>query len=370
MTLKAPFPYFGGKSRIAPTVWRALGKVTNYVDPFFGSGACLLARPDFDPDAAQIETVNDADGFLANFWRAIAADPDAVAHWADWPVHEADLHARHGWLINRRARLQWCLEDPDFYDPKIAGWWVWGISAWIASGWCSGAGPWRHDGAHLHDGRQRSHLGGAGRGVKRNRPHLGNAGMGVNRNRPHLSAGMGVIRRKPHLGDAGKGVNRKRPHLRSAGTGVNRKRHHLESVREDILADYFAALSARLRRVRVCCGDWSRVMGSCVTTRNGLTGVFLDPPYSGDVRAKGLYAVDSDDVAAAVHAWAREHGDDPKLRVVVCGYECEAEYPESWRAISWVAHGGYAGQRKTQSPNNNRIRERLWLSPHCEIVDA
>ena len=29
MTLKAHFPYFGGKARIAPTVWRALGKVWN-----------------------------------------------------------------------------------------------------------------------------------------------------------------------------------------------------------------------------------------------------------------------------------------------------------------------------------------------------
>ena len=30
------------------------------------------------PDGKRIETINDADGFVANFWRAIAHDPEAV----------------------------------------------------------------------------------------------------------------------------------------------------------------------------------------------------------------------------------------------------------------------------------------------------
>jgi DNA adenine methylase len=75
MTLKAPFPYFGGKSRVASLVWERFGPVPNYVEPFCGSCAVMLARP-WPPE---IETVNDADGYLANFWRAIKADPDAVA---------------------------------------------------------------------------------------------------------------------------------------------------------------------------------------------------------------------------------------------------------------------------------------------------
>ena len=32
---KPPFPWFGGKSRIAPEVWRRFGNVRNYVDPFW-----------------------------------------------------------------------------------------------------------------------------------------------------------------------------------------------------------------------------------------------------------------------------------------------------------------------------------------------
>ena len=42
---KAPFPWFGGKARIAAQVWQRFGDVRNYVEPFFGSGAVLLNRP-------------------------------------------------------------------------------------------------------------------------------------------------------------------------------------------------------------------------------------------------------------------------------------------------------------------------------------
>ena len=43
--LKAPFPWFGGKSRVSDLVWDQFGDVPNYVEPFFGSGAVLLRRP-------------------------------------------------------------------------------------------------------------------------------------------------------------------------------------------------------------------------------------------------------------------------------------------------------------------------------------
>jgi hypothetical protein len=43
--MKAPFPWYGGKSRVAPEVWAALGDVQYYVEPFAGSLAVLLARP-------------------------------------------------------------------------------------------------------------------------------------------------------------------------------------------------------------------------------------------------------------------------------------------------------------------------------------
>lgn len=89
--MKAPFPWFGGKSRVAHLVWPRFGDVVNYVEPFAGSLAVLLKRP----HQARNETVNDLDCFIANFWRCIQADPEQTAQYADWPVNEADLHARH-----------------------------------------------------------------------------------------------------------------------------------------------------------------------------------------------------------------------------------------------------------------------------------
>ena len=116
--LKAPFPWFGGKSRAAELIWSRLGVVRNYVEPFAGSLAVLLRNP----NPPSTETVNDLDCYLANFWRAIASAPDDVAHWADWPVNEADLHARHQWLVNQSAFRERMKSDAYYYDARIAGW--------------------------------------------------------------------------------------------------------------------------------------------------------------------------------------------------------------------------------------------------------
>lgn len=171
--LRAPFPWFGGKSRAAHLVWPALGDVANYVEPFAGSLAVLLSRP----TPPRIETVNDLDCYLANFWRAVAADPQAVAHHADWPVNEADLHARHQWLVNQADFRERMKSDPDYFDAKVAGWWVWGLSAWLGSGWCrirEAPPPVR-----LRSSRQpgEAFTGKVGRQI----PFVGNAGRGVHR---------------------------------------------------------------------------------------------------------------------------------------------------------------------------------------------
>lgn len=95
LQLVAPFPWFGGKSKASALVWGALGHdVGHYVEPFAGSLAVLLGRP--GPERRVTETVNDIDGHLVNFWRAIQADPEAVARWADWPVSELDLSFTDG----------------------------------------------------------------------------------------------------------------------------------------------------------------------------------------------------------------------------------------------------------------------------------
>lgn len=333
--LIAPFPYFGGKRAVADVVWRALGDVACYVEPFFGSGAVLLARPG---GAGRVETVNDLDGMIANFWRAVAADPEVVAHHADWPVLEPCLHARHAWLVNRRADLTARLcGDPEFYDAKAAGWWCWGACAWIGSGWCSGEGPWLAvDGLLVR--------GNAGQGINRQLPHLGDAGQGINR-------------KLPHLGDAGRGINRQLPHLGNAGRGD----------RSAFIRDWMIALSARLRGVRVACGDWTRVVTDSVTHRHGLTGVFLDPPYHVDCVDTSVYAEYDHGIADAVIAWAIEAGRRPDMRIALCGYDAFA-MPDGWTRVGWKARGGYGSQGNGRGRANS-ARETIWLSPACLTVE-
>ena len=311
--LKAPFPYFGGKNKAAHAVWAAFGDgVKNYVEPFAGSAAMLLAAP----EGKRIETINDFDGFVANFWRALAHDPDAVAHAADWPVNEVDLMARHSWLVRQRADLTEKLyADPAYFDARIAGWWVWGACNWIGSGWCSGTGPWVHDGTSL-------------------------------------------VRKE---GNAGQGINRQLPHLGNAGQGINRDSGHL--TRRAFIVDWFGKLHERLRDVRVTCGDWQRVLKDSVTTRHGLTAVFLDPPYEKgdmDYGAGGMGL----GIADAVREWCAANGNDPKLRIVLCGHagEHDALLLQGWHIRTWKAGGGYALREEAIA---NAKSETLWCSPHC-----
>lgn len=318
---KPMFPWFGGKSTVAADVWAGLGEVDNYVEPFFGSGAVLFLRP----HAPRVETVNDADGYVANFWRAVSRDPDAVAEHCDWPVNECDLEARHKWLVQvdrKRELPQRLKDDPDFYDAKIAGWWCWGLSQWIGRGWCAG---------ELHG-----------------------PGSGEN-------AGRGVHRQRPHLGDAGRGVHSKRANI-DTGKGEC-------AERSEWLRDWFRRVRDRLRRVRVCCGDWLRVCRSeGTTTRHGLTGVFLDPPYADTAgRDSNIYAVDCEQVAHRVREWAIERGTDPMMRIVLAGYEGEHDMPSNWRVHAWKANGGYANLNDDPESTGkaNAHKERLWFSPHC-----
>ena len=96
--LTAPFPWFGGKSRVADIVWDRFGDVANYVEPFFGSGAVLLARP----HPPRIETVNDLDCMVANkahtqassSLRRITRSIAAASHMQPMPIVSARFHSQ------------------------------------------------------------------------------------------------------------------------------------------------------------------------------------------------------------------------------------------------------------------------------------
>ena len=394
MTLKAPFPYYGGKSRVASEVWSRFGAVDAYIEPFCGSAAMLLARPG---EVRGSEVVNDKDYYVANFWRAMAAEPDTLAELCDWPVNEADLHARHLWLVNEgRERIIKCYDDLDFYDVKVAAYWAWGLSQWIGSGWCAHKEPWEQV-PYIAAGK-----GGCGvhaQGVEQKRPVVAadNQGRGVHRKGlkepwqqlPDLNHDRGVATKRPMLrttsyGDTGgNAVSEQVPNLfyRGAG-GVNTRLPNVDArggtgtVSNDPkpLTPWFRALATRLRRVKVTCGDWQRVLGPSVlgtvpSAQPGIrTAIFFDPPYSAAAgRASDIYSHDDLDVAHAVRAWCEEHGGDARLRIALCGYEGEGH--EALEALGWTCHawktqGGMAHGRAVDGLVN-AARERVWFSPAC-----
>ena len=307
--LKAPFPYFGGKTPVANKVWRALGQPDHYIEPFCGSCAVLLLRPGWHP--RMTETVNDADGFIANVWRSLQFNPDEVAKWCDWPVNHADLIARKRMLIlNHERLLENLCKDDKWHDPLLAGYYIWAASCWMGYGLTS----------------------------SKQIPHIGTAGMGVH--------SKGQI---PHIGTTGMGVQ---------------EPYNVEIYK------WFRQLSERLRNVRVVCGDWTRVCGGNWQDDLGICGMFFDPPYS-DVanRTDGIYTVDSKHVAHDVHKWCLERGTNKKYRIVLAGYyeEHESLLEHGWTVYKWKAQGGYANtaQQKVTQGKINRYKEALFFSPRC-----
>lgn len=290
--MNAPFPYFGGKRDIADVVWARLGSPRQYIEPFCGSAAVLLSAP----RPASLEVVGDLNGFIANFWRGVVAQHAEVARWADYPVSHIDLGARHRWLMAQRDRLGAELQDPLWPgDAQAAGWWLWGQCAWIGSGWCEWLGKI---------------------------PHVSDAGMGVQ--------ALGQI---PHVSNAGMGV------WTTGGATALR---------------WLGELAARMDRVRVVHGDWTR----CLNNHYGgaETAVFFDPPYD---EYEGVYRAGA--VAQDVAAWCAAHGEE--MRIALCGHRGDYQL-EGWTVMDWTR------KRLTYSGTATRDRECVWFSPTCLDPDA
>jgi len=134
------FPYPGGKSGVADQVWSALGHVKHYIEPFCGSAAVLFKNP----HETQLEVINDINFYVANFWRALKHQPEALYREQDYPISQIDMDARHRHLTESKIveKLRADLLDPLWPgNAKLAGWWVWGQCAAI-NRWCKTEGPY------------------------------------------------------------------------------------------------------------------------------------------------------------------------------------------------------------------------------------
>ena len=213
------------------------------------------------------------------------------------------------------ARLE---GDPDYHDPRVAGYWVWVACNSISSGGvCNTGGPWHNIDGKLVKGKSDE--------------------FGVQRVIPFVAFNKGIM-----------------------------AKHHGFDSRRAFLLDWFGALQKQLDRVRVCCGDWQRVCGHCTMDNLGLTGVFLDPPYvpTGTSHDKHVYGdkkvFNPLYVNKQVHKWCIEKQNNSKLRIILCGHEGDFDLP-NWYQHKWKRQ--FTGNGK----GKNRGKEVIWLSPHTPI---
>ena len=71
--MKTVLKYPGAKNRLAPWIASHIPPHDVYLEPYFGSGAVF-----FNKTPARIETVNDLDGNVVNYFRVLRERPDEL----------------------------------------------------------------------------------------------------------------------------------------------------------------------------------------------------------------------------------------------------------------------------------------------------
>jgi len=72
--MNAPFPYFGGKSRLAAAIIARMPPHKTYAEVFGGAAWILFKKP-----PSTLEVLNDLDRHLMNFYRVAKHHPEALA---------------------------------------------------------------------------------------------------------------------------------------------------------------------------------------------------------------------------------------------------------------------------------------------------
>ena len=129
------------------------------------------------------------------------------------------------------------------------------------------------------------------------------------------------------------------------------------------MSAWLCALRDRLCEVRIACGDFERVLGGSCTTKHGLTGVFLDPPYDGTEYVYGTKVP----VSKRVFDWCVAETANPLLRLILAGRgtEHDALLQHGWSKSVWATNRGYS-----KDTNKGRTEEALWYSPSCVAANG
>ena len=279
MTITPPFPYFGGKRKAAPAVWERLGDPYVFIEPFAGSLAVLLARPNTNP---RWEIAVDLDGLIVNVWRAIQSAPDELLALDRGPVSEVQLDAWHKRLNLMAPTLTELLRtDPTYFDIELAHMWWAGASSWLGSGWATGKAK-----------------------TPRQRPHIDRTLKGL------MAEGMTddkLLAISARLANV----------ILLAGDWKDAWRR---SVTDSVI---------------------NRYVKKAASGTEPAVGVFLDPPYTHETGRTILYSEDAS-LSKDVEGWALHHAG-PNVRVVVAGYRSEYPglVAAGWDVVEWTRPSGY-----------------------------
>lgn len=72
--MRTPLTYYGGKQKLAAQIVALMPPHSVYLEPFAGGAAVLFAKA-----RAERETINDLDGQITAFWRALRDRPEELA---------------------------------------------------------------------------------------------------------------------------------------------------------------------------------------------------------------------------------------------------------------------------------------------------
>jgi DNA adenine methylase len=86
--MRAAFPYYGGKARLADQIAALLPAHRVYVEPFCGSAAVLFAKA-----ASGHEVLNDRDSNVVTFFRVLREQPDALQRACQLSPYARDEYA-------------------------------------------------------------------------------------------------------------------------------------------------------------------------------------------------------------------------------------------------------------------------------------
>lgn len=105
-TAIAPFPWFGGKQRMAPRIIDLFPEHTTYVEVFGGAGAVILSK-----SPAVLDVYNDRYDGLVNFFRVLRDRPDELV-----PLLELTPYSRSEW---ETARATWRHTEDDVERARL-----------------------------------------------------------------------------------------------------------------------------------------------------------------------------------------------------------------------------------------------------------